>query len=802
VNDATDDRRSAYLAEKAALQRLLDTEGTARSEAVAALQRTQPDMAARVLRRLELAAVAAPAVVADDDAPPVITRYRIERELGRGGMGRVWLATRADGADAQQLAIKQIRADALDAQALRRFDAERRALARLDHPNIVPLLDAGSDASGQPYLVTAFVEGMPIGDYCDRHALTVRARVQLLRAVASALAHAHQQLIVHRDLKPANVLVEEGGRVRLLDFGIAKMLDIDTEATAAGASLMTLRYAAPEQLVGGGAGISCDLYSLGVLAYELLSGRSPYGDLREPAALIHAITQVDPLPLQRGHAAGGERIAQDLGAIVLKLLRKQPEHRYRSAEAVLDDVDRWLRREPVQAMRGRRVYQLRTWLRRRWIWIAAALAALGFLGLHVQRMDRQLLLTERERDKATEVSEFLIALFQSARPADTRQEAISALELLKRGAHRLLNEDDLDLSAEGRAALLFSTAHAFYQMDDQDMALRMFARAADLYAQSDTTPVATLSEALRFTAMAHYAKGDYVAALGKVQAARALLQKSGAIGGAEFASVVNATCVYFGSLGRVDDARACYQDLLAVHRKKDRPGIETVSAFVNIANFETAQGEPERAEALLREAMRLLPESAAYGFSESLPINLIGALAVSLREQERYAEAAKYYTQAVQETRQYEGEDARALTVYSTGLAASLTLDGRSAQAEVPMREAVRIAAAIYAPSQKNALTVRLEYARWLLARGRLSEARVELNDIQRLRKDQRPVDVSGDALALATIAHIDCLEGARDAGLRGFAQAFAILDKPGQVSRQRRSQAASWRAQCQATQQ
>ncbi len=793
-----DDRRSAYLAEKAALQMLLDIEGTGRFDAIAALQREHPEMAARVLRRLDLAAADAPVAKPSDDTAPQIARYRIERELGRGGMGRVWLAVRADGADAQQLAIKQIRADALDAQALRRFEAERRALARLDHPNIVPLLDAGSDASGQPYLVTAYVQGMPIRDYCDTHALPIRGRVKLLRAVASALAHAHQQLIVHRDLKPANVLVDEGGRVRLLDFGIAKMLDIDTEATAAGASLMTLRYAAPEQLTGSGAGISCDLYSLGVLAYELLSGRSPYGDLREPAALIHAITQVEPLPLQRSD--GGERIAQDLGAIVLKLLRKQPEHRYSSAEAVCDDFDRWLRRDPVQAMRGRRAYQVRAWLRRRWIWLAAALAAIALLGLHVQRMDRQLLLTERERDKATEVSEFLIVLFQSARPADTREESISALELLKRGADRLLNEDDPDLSAEGRAALLFSTAHAFYQMDDQDTALKMFARAVDLYGRSDSTPVTTLSEALRFNAMAYYAKGDYVAALEKVQAARTLLQQAGAIDGAEFGSVVNATCVYFGSMGRVDDERACYEDLLAFHRRKAQYGIAAVSAIVNIANFETAQGEPERAEVLLREIMPMLPKSPAFGFSESLPINLIGALASSLREQERYAEAAKYYTQAVQATREYEGDDARVLTVYYTGLATSLTLDGHPELAAEPMHEAVRLAASIYGPSQKNALTVRLEYARWLIATGRLPDARVELLDIQRLRSDQHPLDVGGEALTLATIAHVDCLQGARDVGLRGLEQALLVLSKPGKVSRQRRSQAQSWRAQCAAT--
>ena len=787
-------RRLVYQEEKAALQALLDLDERDRGEALAELTRTRPGLAARLRRRLELSVAPVPVPGGEADAPPVIPRYRIERELGRGGMGRVWLAVRADGADGQQLAIKQIRADAFDEHALRRFEAERRALARLDHPNIVALLDAGSDAAGQPYLVTSFVEGMPIQQYCALHATSLRARVALLRAVASALAHAHQQLIVHRDLKPANVLVDQQGRVRLLDFGIAKMLDVDTEATAAGASLMTLRYAAPEQLAGGGAGTACDLYSLGVLAYELLSGRSPYGELREPAALIRAITQGEPAPLPRSGAA---RVPDDLAAIIMKLLRKRPEHRYRSADAVLEEFDRWSRGALVEAMRGRRAYQARAWLKRYWIALAVVSTAIAMLAVHTVRMDRQLRLTEHERDRATEVSEFLITLFQSARPADTKTGSISALELLKLGADRLLGDEGESLTPEGRAALMFSTGHSFYQMDDQDSALRLFSTAADLYAASPTTPVATLSEALRFKAMALYAKGDYEAALTVVQQAGAALRAAGDARSDELGSVLNAQCVYLGSLVRVDEARACYRSLMDFHIERRTPAIERVSAMSNIAGFEIAQGEPERAERMLREAIALLPDSDAFGYGQALPIHLKGQLAASLREQERFDESAALYTEAIAEARRYDGKDARPLTVHDVGLASSLTLAGRVAEAEAPIREALRLAAGIYGPSQKNALNVRLEYARWLLAGGRIAQARDELLQIQALRAQQVPVDQAGDALAGVTLAYVRCREEASGARLAELDNAIMIVRQPGISTRLRLQQALAWREDC-----
>ena len=789
----------AYQAEKAALQRLLELTGTARNTALDQLEQTEPQLAQVVKRRLMLAEVPAypPAPCAE---PPVIARYQLQGEIGRGGMGRVWLAVRADGADQQRLAIKQIRSDALDAQALRRFEAERRALARLDHPNIIPLLDTGTDSTGAPYLVTPFVEGESIRSYCDNHALDLRARVQLLYQVASALAHAHQQLIVHRDLKPGNILVEppsanQPARVRLLDFGIAKLLDADTEATATGASLMTLRYAAPEQLREGAHGPSCDLYALGVLAYELLSGTSPYGDLREPAALIQAIAEHTPAPLQR--MASGTAIPPELSALVLKLLRKQPADRYPSAEAVLAEFDRWLQGEPLRVMRGQRHYQMQIWLRRRWPWLAAAAGVMLLLGLHLYSMDQQLQVAERERRKASEVADFMITLFQSARPSDTSAGVISALDLLKLASTRLLQSEGEKLSPEGRAALLVNTGHAFYQMDEQATARPLFAKAAEIYAQTPGSSAQAHAEALRFVAMSHYAQGNYQEALSSIGAALTVLQLAGDSDSKELGSVLNSRCLYLSSLAQHGENGRCHQELLAYYRAKGPLNRQSMPALINIAAFEIAQGAPERGEALLREVQAVVGAEPPESFGNDLPIVLQRHLATSLREQARYSEAITLFQQVIVDSKRYEGGESRGLLPAYTGLSATLTLSGQLAAAEAPIREALRLAATAYPPAHRNTLNVRLEFARWLLSSGKLQNALDELEQIQQLRQQQKPLDESGDALTRATLAHVRCRLGDSAAALTQFAALAPLLQQPGMASRQRLAQAMQWRAQC-----
>ena len=330
--------------------------------------------------------------------------YEFERRIGRGGMGSVWLASRADHEFKKQVAIKMVRRGTDSQEILRRFRIERQLLAGLDHPNIARLIDGGSTPDGMPFLVMEYVQGTRIDQYCESRKLPISERLQLFRAVCSAVQYAHQNLVVHRDIKTGNILVTAGGVPKLLDFGIAKLLPGDSSAvdlsqTRPGLRPMTLDYASPEQVRGEPITTATDIYSLGVLLYKLLTGKMPYGgDVRSQTALWHAITEKEPLKpstvvlmdektavpeaTQKLEAVSETRdtarkrlrkkLAGDLDSIILKALRKEPHHRYASAEQFSEDIQRYLDGRPVIARIDTPGYRLVKSLKRNGEGVAAA----------------------------------------------------------------------------------------------------------------------------------------------------------------------------------------------------------------------------------------------------------------------------------------------------------------------------------------------------------------------------------------------------------------------------------------------
>jgi eukaryotic-like serine/threonine-protein kinase len=337
--------------------------------------------------------------------------YRVVREIGRGGMGSVYLGERADGQFEQQVAIKVIRRGMDTAQVLARFRAERRILASLEHPNIARLLDGGTSEDGQPYFIMEYIDGQPIDVYADARTLTVVQRLELFLQVASAVTYAHQHLIVHRDIKPLNVLVTSEGVPKLLDFGIAKVLHADAEestSTVTGWRLLTPEYASPEQVAGLHATTVSDVYSLGVVLYELLTGVSPYR-LRDrtPQDIAQAVSSTEPLRpssavsgagatgrrragvvADRAAATGSvsterlqRRLRGDLDTIVLTALRKEPQRRYQSVEQFAGDIRRHLDGLPVGARPDTLRYRVGKFVRRNRVPVAAAvLVALALVG--------------------------------------------------------------------------------------------------------------------------------------------------------------------------------------------------------------------------------------------------------------------------------------------------------------------------------------------------------------------------------------------------------------------------------------
>lgn len=301
--------------------------------------------------------------------------FRLTSVIGRGGMGVVYLAARADGEVSQQAAVKLIRPGLLESQG-ERFLQERQILAALSHPNIARLLDAGHIEDGQPYLTMEFVEGQPIDEYCLE--LNLRQKLRLFLKVCSAVAYLHGNLIVHRDLKPGNVLVTADGEPKLLDFGIAKFLDLGTDVTATGQHLFTPDYASPEQAAGGPIGTASDIYSLGAVLYRLCTGKAPHRfPDSSPAGVARAIISSaierpgDIVPALKG----------DLEAVLLKALRKEPQERYATVEQFADDIEAVIESRAIRARRGELLYQARKLMRR--YWLPASAAALAFTGLAV-----------------------------------------------------------------------------------------------------------------------------------------------------------------------------------------------------------------------------------------------------------------------------------------------------------------------------------------------------------------------------------------------------------------------------------
>ncbi len=422
------------------------------------------------------------------DAPQAgsaVGPYRLIRPLGEGGMGEVWLAERSDMLQRRQVALKLPRLLTGRAALAERMAREREILAGLNHPNIARLYDAGLTTTGQPYLALEYVEGERIDAYCQRKALDVPARLRLVQQVARAVAHAHANLVVHRDLKPANILVTETGEVRLLDFGIAKLLDAgraqETELTQLAGRALTPDYAAPEQILGQPIGTAADVYALGVVLFELLTGSRPYQLKRDSrAALEEAIAQAQ---VQRPSSVVAEarlrkQLRGDLDTIVLKALKRLPAERYSSVEALADDIERHLDQRPVRAQPDSASYRLHKFLARNRLGVSAgsAVTLALLVGAGVALWQARVAIDERQR--AEEVKDFIATIFSEANPYQHGSgRALTGAELLRLAKDRLTAAPPADAATQ--VELLTLLGSSLLSLEDAASAEPVLAQAND-----------------------------------------------------------------------------------------------------------------------------------------------------------------------------------------------------------------------------------------------------------------------------------------------------------------------------------
>ena len=658
--------------------------------------------------------------VGEEPHPDRLGPYRLFHLLGRGGMGSVYLAARVDGEYRKRVALKVLRPDLDSPEVARRFRRERQILASLDHPFIARLLDGGT-FEGRPFLVLEYVEGRPLDLWCREEQPSLERRLDLFASICSAVAYAHRNLIVHRDLKPGNILVTATGEPKLLDFGISKLLNPELAEgtlapTALGLQPMTPDYASPEQLRGEPISTASDVYSLGVLLFEMLAGRHPF---REPgqtrAELLRRIG--DEEPARPSDAAGRRQTAGcdpvparvlkgDLDAIVAKALRKEPHRRYGSVAQLAEDLERFREGAPVLARKGTRGYRFGKWVRRHRLAVAALAAtvavSLGF-GALMARNSRSL---ARERDgaevarqRAEQVKKLLIDLFEVSDPARSTGETITAREVLDRGVEKLSRRlgDQPEVKADllhtvgtihRRLGLLASSepllrqALAIRRAEARNAAGEPASRALaeSLHALADLeNDRGRYEEAERLYGQAlaiRRARGDAageaetLTGLGTIlrkldrlpEAERTLVQavamrrSTAPPGSLEIAASENALAVVYASTGRYGRARPLFEDVLAIRRRQLGPNrLEVANAIENLALLEFAESNLERAERLCRESFALRSRLLP-AVHPSLATSLTNLGAV-LNRRGRFAEAVSVHRRAVEMYEQTYGEE-------------------------------------------------------------------------------------------------------------------------------------------------
>ncbi len=450
-----------------------------------------------------------------------VGNYRLTRELGSGGMGNVYLGERVDEQFDHEVAIKILQTGRSDAPFVQRFRSERQVLARLEHPNICRLLDGGETKDGLPYLVMEYVRGVAIDAYCDDQQLDVTARLQLFQKVCLAVDHAHRNLIVHRDVKPSNILITDNGEPKLLDFGIAKLIDDSGVAlgnvTIEAKRLLTPEFASPEQVRGEPVAVATDVYSLGVLLYRLLCGRGPYRVRSDmPSDLARAVledvpskpstalvTAVEHDRTEEQHISNSRhtsmsrlrsRLQGDLDNIALMALRKEPERRYTSAKALHDDIDNYLSHRPIAARADSLAYRTGKFVRRQRVTLVVTMSVAALLAMAVAQIIDQRNKAEAAAIQAEQVTGFLAKLFTSASPDTSHGDVITASSLLAQGVEDI---DQLDGQPAVQAELLHIMGDSYGWIGEHFKARDLLQRAVAIAREVPSADPAALAFAIK-----------------------------------------------------------------------------------------------------------------------------------------------------------------------------------------------------------------------------------------------------------------------------------------------------------------
>ena len=664
--------------------------------------------------------------------------YRITQFLGQGGMGVVYKAERKEGPIQRSVAIKLLSSDLKSEGILRRFKQEQQVLASLNHPLIAQIFDGGTTKEGQPYFVMEYVEGEPIDLYCQRNQLTLNQRLALFTKVAKAVQYAHRNLVVHRDLKPSNILVTQDGNIKLLDFGIAKLLPSNTVRriveTRSIERLMTPRYAAPEQIKGDNITTATDIYQLGVILYHLLCNRWPYPIRKNSTYEIEkSICEVEPIPpsiaislpasigVVEGASDGNtyaetkhlqKRLRGDLDAIVLKALRKESEKRYSSVEAFIDDIKQFLNVRPVRASRGNTQYRIKKFIYRNRLKVAVFALFVFMVASYTATVSVQAKRIQTEAEKSKRVSNFLIELFELSDPYLATREDLSARKLLEQSTKKIEYElsDQPETKAELMTVLGRINNHIGDYQSSKELlydALEIRRTLPNISTEDKVTTINELAKAL--SEIGHYAEARsfFEEALSLVRHDRNSI--------VIYAEILNNFAVLNHREGNDLEAEQLYRASLEIQEslkhssdlykwdesEYDHPNIATAKS--NLALILRSQGRFSEAEFHLREALAM--RQRLYGTEHWFVPTTQSILASVLTDLEQYEDADSLFKVSLTMKESLLGSDHPHVAATLSDFGYLLQQTGQLDEAESHYRRALHIRKKSYGEMHNSVAT-------------------------------------------------------------------------------------------------
>ena len=739
--------------------------------------------------------------------------YQLERQVGLGGMGEVWLARRIDGRFEGAVALKVLHAHVAQSAARERFIREGKILGQLSHPHIARLLDAGATSMGVLYFVLEYVEGKPIDQWCDEQSLDVPARLRLFLQTCDAVSHAHTHLVIHRDLKPPNILVTAQGEIKLLDFGIAKLVEpekpaAETELTRLSGRALTPDYAAPEQILGQPVTTATDVYSLGILLYALLSGRRPYSRQHMTGRELERDVQMaEALPLDRTTAGDdantiAERrrstpnklkrtLAGDLSTIVAKALHTEPQRRYTTVEQLSADVGRYLAGQPVLAVRDTWLYRTRKFVSRHLVGVSVGMASVLLLAGFAVAMYAQMQRTARERVRAEQVSSFMVDVFDLSDPYKAQGNEVTARELLDASTRQV--ESRFGAQPETRAALMGAMGRVYNRLglgaeaepllekalaglveirgpSDPEIATVLNELGNALVSQGKFEPAEArlqqalkmrrellgpespeVAETLRDLGNAMQAHGDNKVAEQYFRDSLALYSRLGLGSTPQAAQVMNDLATLLSFVGKHADAARLLEDALEIDRRAlGENHARVIMETHNLAFALQAQGEFAAADPLFQKSMEQMRR--VFGPEHPYTIDALSNYGRFLRHKGDFLAAEKAMREALELNQRVRGPQHSLVGTSEVNLGIVLHDLGRLDDAEVQFRAALEIYARALPADHPLTVSALSGVGRVLVDRGQASEALPLLRQAARIAEASMPPESPTLAVARSVL--------------------------------------------------